>query len=231
MGADSWHDYLSPDALLPAAGWLVATFFALRGLWLVKNDNRRRVLEYGAYSLVTIGVAIWYNYQAVGTLRSNRETERSIKTLLALSGVPSESVNQGLDQLITRNLQPRQIIPTQEEVLAKEFEFLKREIPKRFAVSVLPSATGYDYGIVYAIQRAFARNGVTVPVITQTASSPRETGIMFTMPDPSNPPDFALNLRDAFGMAGIREIRFVAMDAEIASKYDFTIFVGPAPLQ
>lgn len=227
---NSWRDYLAPDALLPAAGWLVAAFFALRGLWLTKNDSRRRFLEYGGYSLATIVIAGWYNYQGVQNLRANRETQRSLQTLLALSGVSSDNVNQGLDQLITRNLQPRQIIPTQEEVLAKQFEFLKGEIPKRFAISVLHSATGYDYGIAYAVQRAFGRNGVNLSLISQTASTPRETGIMFTMPNPSDPPDFALGLRDAFGMAGIREIRFVAMDPDIAAKYDFTIFIGPAPL-
>jgi hypothetical protein len=227
---DSWNDYVSLDALLPAAGWLVATFFALRGLWLAKNDNRRRVLEYGAYSLVTVMVAIWYNYQAVQALRSNRETERSVKTLLALSGVSSESANQGLNRLITRNLQQRQILPTQEEVLAEQFEFLKNEILKRFAITVIPTPTPDSWGIEEAIHRAFARNGVNVTTGSQTASSPHETGIMFTMPNPSDPSDFALKLRDAFGLAGIREIRFVPMDPETASNYDLTIFIGPAPL-
>ena len=79
---NSWHDYIALDALLPAAGWLVATFFAPRGLWLAKSDNGRRALEYGAYSLVTVLVAIWHNYEGVRTLRSNRETERSVKRYL-----------------------------------------------------------------------------------------------------------------------------------------------------
>jgi hypothetical protein len=51
------------------------------------------------------------------------------------------------------------------------------------------------------------------------------------MPNPSNPPEFALKLKDAFGLAGIHEIRFVRMGPEAASQFDFTIFVGPAPLR
>ena len=228
---NSWHDYIAAGVLLPAAGWLVATFVALHSLWLAKNNRRRRMVMFGAYSLVTVVVAIWYDYEGVQTLRSNRETERNIKTLLALSGLSGESVNQGLDRLITRNLQPRQIMPTQEEVLADAFEFLKGDIPKRFAITVLPTPTPDSWGIEEAIHRAFARNGIDVPVGAQSASSPRETGIMFTMPDPSDPPEFALKLKDAFGLAGIHEIRFVRMGPEASSKFDFTIFVGPAPLR
>jgi hypothetical protein len=228
---NSWHDYIAPEALLPAAGWLVATYVALHSLWLAKNDSRRRMLVFGAYSLVAVAVAIWYTYEGVQTLRSNRETERNIKTLLALSGLSSENVNQGLDRLITRNLQPRQIIPTQEEVLADAFELLKGVIPKRFAITTLPTPTPDSWGIEEPIHRAFARNGINVPIGTQSASSPRETGIMFTMPDPSDPPEFALKLKDAFGLAGIHEIRFVRMGPEAASQFDFTIFVGPAPLR
>jgi hypothetical protein len=189
------------------------------------------LLLFGAFSLVTVGVAIWIDYEGVQTLRSNRETERNIKTLLALSGLSSGSVNQGLDQLITRNLQPRQIIPTQEEVLADAFEFLKGAIPQKFAITTLPSPTPDTWQIAEPIRRAFARNGIDAPMTSQAASSPQETGIMFTMPDPRNPPEFALKLRDAFGLAGINEIRFVRMEPETAARFDFTIFVGPAPLK
>jgi hypothetical protein len=227
----SWRDYIDPGVLLSAAGWLVATYVALHSLWLAKNDSKRRMLVFGAYSLVAVVVAIWYDYAGVQTLRSNRETERNIKTLLALAGLPSENVNHGLDQLITRNLQPRQIIPTQEEVLANAFEFIKDIRPKRFAITFLPTPTGDTWGIEEAIHRAFARNDMNVPLDTQTTSSSRETGIMFTMPGPSDPPEFALKLKDAFGLAGIHEIRFVRMGPDVASKYDFTVFIGPAPLK
>jgi hypothetical protein len=160
-----------------------------------------------------------------------RETERNIKTLLALAGLPGENVNHGLDQLITRNLQPRAIIATQEEVLANAFEFIKDIRPKRFAITTLPRPTADTWGIEEAINRALARNEMNIPVEYQTASSSRETGIMFTMPDPSDPPEFALKLKDAFGLAGIHDIRFVRMGPDVASKYDFTIFIGPAPLK
>jgi hypothetical protein len=226
-----WQDYFDPGVLLAAAGWLVATWFAFHGLWLAKTNDRRRMLVFCAYTLVAVLIAIGYVYSGVQTLRSNRETERNIKTLLALAGLPSANVSQGLDQLITRTLQPRQIIPTQEEVLAHEFELVKGDIPKRFAITVLPSSSGDAYGILYAIQRSFARNGITAANDIQSASSPRETGIMFTMPNPADPPEFALKLRDAFGLAGIRDIRFVGMGQDAASKYDFTIFIGPAPLK
>jgi hypothetical protein len=135
---NSWHDYIAPGVLLPAAGWLVATCFALLSLWLAKNDSKRLMVVLG---VITVAVAIWYDYDGVQTLRSNRETERNIKTLLALAGLPSENVNHGLDQLITRNLQPRQIIPTQEEALANALELLKDVFPKRFAITVLPTPT------------------------------------------------------------------------------------------
>ena len=101
----SWRDYIDPGVLLSAAGWLVATYVALHSLWLAKNDSRRRMLVFGIYSFIAVAIAIWYDYAGVQTLRSNRETERSIKTLLALAGLPSDNVNQGLDKLITRNLQ------------------------------------------------------------------------------------------------------------------------------
>ena len=54
---------------------------------------------------------------------------------------------------------------------------------------------------------------------------------MFTMPDPTKPSEFAMRLRDAFGLAGIRDIQFVPMTAEMASQLDLTIFIGPAPLK
>jgi hypothetical protein len=229
---NSLYDYFDPIVLLAAAGWLVATCVALHSLYLGWKDNKRRIFVIGTYTLVAVVVAFGYAYVGVQTLRSNRETQRDIKTLLALSGLPIENVNQGLNQLITRNLQPRQILPTQEEVLANAIEFIKDIIPrKRFAITFLPSPTSETYQIEEAIRRAFARNDIDVPTGNQSASSPRETGIMFTMPNPNDPPDFALKLRDAFGLAGIREIRFVGMGPEVASRYDFTIFVGPAPLQ
>jgi hypothetical protein len=228
MGAEnSWYDYVAPDALLPSAGWLLATFVALYSLWVAKNDMK---IGMAVLAVLAAAVTVWYSYDSVQKLRSNREIEANIKTLLALSGLPSASVNQGLDQLISRNLQPRQIIPTQEEALANAFEFLKGTVPKRFAVTTLPTPTPDTWGIEEAIRRAFARNDITVPVSTQTASSPHETGIMFTMPDPTQPSEFALKLKDAFGLAGIRDIRFVRMGPEAAAQFDFTIFVGPAPL-
>ena len=52
----SWHDYIDIGVLLPAAGWLVATYVALHGLWLAKNDSKRRMLVFGAYSLVAVAV-------------------------------------------------------------------------------------------------------------------------------------------------------------------------------
>jgi len=228
---NTWYDYFDPIVLLAAAGWVVATCVALHSLYLGWNDSKRRILVIGGYSLVAVVVAIGYAYNGVQTLRSNREIDRNIKTLLALSGLPSENVNQGLGQLITRNLQPRHILPTQEEVLANALEFIKDVIPKRFAITFLPNPTPDTYQIQQAINRAFARNGLDVPIAPQSASSPRETGIMFTMPSPNDPPDFALKLRDAFGLAGIRDIRFVRMGPETASRFDFTIFIGPAPLQ
>jgi hypothetical protein len=228
MGAEnSWYDYVAPDALLPSAGWLLATFVALYSLWVAKNDMK---IGMGVLAVLAAAVTVWYSYDSVQKLRSNREVETNIKTLLALSGLSTASVNQGLDQLISRNLQPRQIIPTQEEALANAFEFLKGMVPKRFAVTTLPTPTPDTWGIEEAIRRAFARNDINVPVTTQTASSPHETGIMFTMPDPTQPSEFALKLKDAFGLAGIRDIRFVRMGPEAASQFDFTIFIGPAPL-
>jgi hypothetical protein len=227
----SWHDYINFSVLVSAAGWLVAIYVSLHSLWLAKDSSKSRMWVFGAYSILAVLIAIWIDYNGVQTLRSNRETERNIKTLLALAGLPSANVNQGLDQLIKRNLQPRQIIPTQEEELATAIELLKNDLPKRFAITVLPTPTPDSWQIVQAIQRAFARNQINVPSDLQTASSPRETGIMFTMPNPSDPPDFALKLRDAFGLAGIRDIRFVRMGSDIASRLDFTIFVGPAPLK
>jgi hypothetical protein len=229
---NSWYDYFDPIVLLAAAGWLVATCVALHSLYLGRKDNKRRIFVIVMYTLVAVVVAFGYTYAGVQTLRSNREIERNIKTLLALAGLPSDNVNQGLNQLITRNLQSRQIIPAQEEALANAIESIKDIIPKkRFAITFLPTPTPETYQIVEAIRRAFARNDIDIPNGNQSASTPRETGIMFTMPSPNDPPDFALKLRDAFGLAGIREIRFVRMGPEVASRYDFTIFVGPAPLQ
>jgi hypothetical protein len=91
----------------------------------------------------------------------------------------------------------------------------------------MPDSQGVEEGI----HRAFARNGIDVPIETQLTSYQTETGIIFTMADPNNPPEFALRLKDAFGSVGINRIKFVAMDSEAASRLDFTIFVGPAPLK
>ena len=225
-------DYINPAVLLPAAGWLVATVVALHSLWLAKTYNRKNaIVIFAIYSFVTVAIAAWYDYENTQSLRSTRDIERNVKTLLALSGLPSSNTSQGLDQLITRNLQPRQIIPTQEEVLTRELELLKGTVPKRFAITTLQTPTSDTWGIKEAINRAFERNGLTPVSAYQTASSPQETGIMFTMPDPHNPPDFALNLKDAFGLAGIRDIQFVRMGPDVAPQYDFTIFIGPAPLK
>ena len=103
--------------------------------------------------------------------------------------------------------------------------------PKRFAITDLPDPAPDSQEVEEGIHRAFARNGMDVPIETQLSSSPTETGILFTMPDPNNPPEFALKLKDAFGSAGINGIKFVAMNSEAASRLDFTIFVGAAPLK
>ncbi|MDB5395260.1 MAG: hypothetical protein JWM91_2766, partial [Rhodospirillales bacterium] len=171
-----------------------------------------------------------FEYLSVQNLRSNRETTKSIKTLLALAGVSNQDgINQGLDLLIARNIPPRQIIPTQEEVLANAFYVIKLLLPKLMHITYIQNSSDWTQ-IAVPIQRALARNGIDSRFNTQLASSPRETGIMFTMPDPRNPPDYALQLRDAFGIAGIRDISFVQMASD-AVPLGFTIFVGPAPLK
>lgn len=229
---NSWRDYIDLSVLLPAAGWVVASFVALHSLWLAKSDSKiRTIVTFGIYSFVTILIAIWYDYEGTQSLRSSHEVDRNIKTLLALSGLPSANTSQGLNQLITRNLQPRQIIPTQEEVLARALEIFKDVTPRRIAITYLPSPTSDTWEIRAAISRAFARNGLAVQFGYQTASSPQETGLMFTMPDPRNPSEFALKLKDAFELAGIREIQFVQIGPDVASQFDFTIFIGPAALQ
>jgi hypothetical protein len=124
---------------------------------------------------------------------------------------------------------PWQITPQQEDILASQFGSLKSAMPKRFAITDLPNPAPDSQGVEAGIHRAFARNGIDVPIETQLASSPIETGIIFTMPDPSNPPEVAVKLKDAFGLVGIHGIKFVAMNSEAASRLDFTIFVGPAP--
>jgi hypothetical protein len=122
-----------------------------------------------------------------------------------------------------------QITPQQEDTLAKQFGLLKSTIPKRFAITDLPTPASDSQDVEAGIHRAFARNGIDVPIETQLASSPTETGIIFTMPDPNNPPEFALKLKDAFGLVGIGRIKFAAMNSEAASRLDFTILVGLAP--
>jgi hypothetical protein len=124
-----------------------------------------------------------------------------------------------------------EITPQQEDILASQLALLKSAMPKRFAMNDLVSPTPDSQGVEEGIHRAFARNGIDVPIETQLASSPTETGIVFTMPDPNNPPEFARKLKDAFGLVGINGIKFVAMNSEAASRLDFTIFVGPAPLK
>ena len=126
---------------------------------------------------------------------------------------------------------PWQITPQQEDTLAKQFALLKNVTPKRFAITDLPSPAPDSQEVEEGIHGAFARNGIDVPIETQLSSSPTETGIIFTMPDPNNPPEFALKLKDAFGLVGINGIKFVAMNSEAAARLDFTIFVGPAPLK
>jgi hypothetical protein len=121
------------------------------------------------------------------------------------------------------------IIPTQEEVLANAIAVLKPALPDQIFLTALPSNSSDASLIISALQRAFARNGIQTPVVQQTTVSPSETGLMFTMLDPSNPPAYALPLRDAFGLAGIRDIKFVRM-AQKSLPMGFSIFVGPAPL-
>lgn len=152
-------------------------------------------------------------------------------TLLALASLPSKSGQSTLDQLISRNLRQRQIIPIQEGILTHAIELLKETIPKRFAITTLSTPIPETWGLKDAINRAFARNGINADSAFQTASSPKETGIMFTMPNPRNPPEFAFRLKDAFEIAGIREIQFVNMRSDVAVLYDFTIFIGPAALK
>jgi hypothetical protein len=127
-------------------------------------------------------------------------------------------------------VQSWQITSQQEDILATQFGLLKSAMPKRFAITDLPNQTPDSEEVEGGIHRAFARNGIDVPIETQLASSPTETGIVFTMPDPNNPPEFARKLKDAFGLAGVNGIKFVAMSSEAASRLDFTIVVGHAPL-
>jgi len=127
------------------------------------------------------------------------------------------------------SVQPWQITQQQEDILASKFAVLKSAMPKRFAITDLPSPSPESQGVEEGIHRAFARNGIDVPIETQLASHPTGTGIIFTMPDPNNPPEIALRLKEAFGLVGINGIQFVAMNSEAASRLDFTIFIGPAP--
>jgi hypothetical protein len=128
-------------------------------------------------------------------------------------------------------LQSWQITSQQEDILATQFGLLKSAMPKRFAITDLPNQAPDSEEVEEGIHRAFARNGIDVPIETPLASSLTGTGIIFTMPDPNNPPEFALKLKDAFGSVGINGIKFVAMNSEAASRLDFTIFIGPAPLK
>jgi hypothetical protein len=131
----------------------------------------------------------------------------------------------------TPTAHPWEITSQQEDILARQFASLKSAMPQRFAIVDLPNQTPDSQGVEEGIHRAFARNGIDVPIETPLASSLTGTGIIFTMPDPNNPPEFALKLKDAFGSVGINGIKFVAMNSEAASRLDFTIFVGPAPLK
>jgi formate hydrogenlyase subunit 3/multisubunit Na+/H+ antiporter MnhD subunit len=94
MGAqNSWQDYVAPDAPLPSAGWLLAAFGALYSLWVAKNDMKLRM---AVLAILVAVVTVWYSYDSVQKLRSNRDVETNIKTLLALSGLSTASVNQVL---------------------------------------------------------------------------------------------------------------------------------------
>jgi hypothetical protein len=126
-------------------------------------------------------------------------------------------------------VQSWQITPQQEDILASQFASIKGTMPKRFAITDLPNQTPDSEEVEEGIHRAFARNGIDVPIETQLASSPIETGIVFAMSDPNNPPEFARKLKDAFGLVGINGIKFVAMNSETASRLDFTLSVGPPP--
>jgi hypothetical protein len=126
-------------------------------------------------------------------------------------------------------VQSWQITPQQEDILASQFASIKNTMPKRFAITDLPNQVPDSEEVEAGIHRAFARNGIDVPIETQLASSPTESGIVFTMPDPNNPPEFARKLKDAFGLVGINGIKFVAMNSEAASRLDFTLSVGPPP--
>jgi hypothetical protein len=95
---DSSHDYLSQDAILPAAGWLMATWVGIRSL-SAPNVQFARKLEFLLYAVAAALLTVWWDQN----LRSSRETTRNVQTLLALAGVSSkDGVNQGLDRLITR---------------------------------------------------------------------------------------------------------------------------------
>lgn len=175
-----------------------------------------------------IVMSFWYNYNGVQSIRETRELKRNIQTLLALSGISSKNgENQGLNQLISRNLKPREIIPTQEEELAKAFSVIRSAIPSHIWITYLGPADWTS--VALPIQLALQRNGISTDFREQITLSPDDTGLMFTMPDPSNPPDYALALRDAFGLAGIRNIRFIRMAPSFTSL-GFTIFVGPPSL-
>jgi hypothetical protein len=225
---DSWQDYVTLDAILPSVAWLIAMSVGIYGLWFPGITKSRRNALIG-YILITLIVMVGYELYNVHSLRESRETTKKINTLLALAGVSSGDVNQGLDQLIKRNIQPRNIIPTQEEELSRAFELVKSSLPNPIHITYIINSPDWT-NIAVPIQRALARNNVDGEFSTQRTSSPRQTGLMFTMPDPANPPDYALALRDAFGTAGIRDISFVKMSQEDL-PLGFTIFVGPAPLQ
>lgn len=226
---NSWHDYFSQDAILPALGWLVAAIIGILGInkiWF-PNARIRRALTIIIYASIMIGISLWYDYNGVQSLRSNKQTDRSIQTLLAISGLSSKGSSQGLDQLLTRNFKPGRITPTQEEQLARSFNVIKSSIPNPILVTYLNNSDWYPIAI--PIQRALQRNGIGVSFEPQVALSPDETGLMFTMPDPTNPPEYALKLKDAFDIAGIRYVHFVKMLPNETYR-KFTIFVGPPPL-
>jgi hypothetical protein len=144
---------------------------------------------------------------------------------------PPERSTPTIGVIVAPTVHPWEITLQQEDILARQFASLKSAMLRRFAIIDLPSATPDSQAVEEGIHRAFARDGIDVPIETQLSSSPAETGIIFRMPDPNNPPEFALKLKDAFGSAGINGIKFVAMNSEAASRLDFTIFVGAAPLK
>jgi hypothetical protein len=67
----------------------------------------------------------------------------------------------------TPTVHPWEITFQQEDILARQFASLKSAMLRRFAIIDLPSATPDSQAVEERIHRAFARNGIDVPIETQ----------------------------------------------------------------